>query len=335
MPMIEYWRDVESQDEPVTEEEHLWPAEVREQIIQPQFEVANTSESFPIKTDVDEEELKPIIPPINLEAADLELPSIADNDNIEIDTKAAFETTEELIIEKETTDEEPEIETKVEVVKTVEEYTHTTLNVSSTESVSEMTTPIPTIISSTSASSTDAVSSSLNSSIEKDKSDTHTEAISKKSIASSMSASQSSDADVPSYVSSTENVNSTSTASTDDTNSASEDSRPIIPPPPQKAAAPNYIKQGSAQESIYKTIMKRLSVLEGNMTMSLRYLDEQNKNLNNVLKEMEKKHQEQLIHLIGHLNETASHSIDSMVSVKNLMRPLYIMIINWNTETTL
>jgi hypothetical protein len=55
------------------------------------------------------------------------------------------------------------------------------------------------------------------------------------------------------------------------------------------------------------------------MTMSLRYLDEQNKNLNNVLKEMEIKHQEQLINLIGHLNETASHSIDSMVNIKSTL----------------
>lgn len=312
MPMMEYWRDVESQDEPVTEEEHLWPAEVREQIIQPQFEVANTSESFPIKTDVDEEELKPIIPPINLEPADLEMPSIPDNDNIDIDTKATFEATEELLIEKENTGGESETEKKEEVVKAVEEYTHTTLNVSSTEFVSERTTPVSTIISSTSASSTEAVLSSLDNSSEEDKSSAHTEVTSKKSTMPSTSTSQSSETDVSSSAPSTENVNSTSTVSTDATNSASEDSRPIIPPPPQKAVAPNYIKQGSAQESIYKTIMKRLSVLEGNMTMSLRYLDEQNKNLNNVLKEMEKKHQEQLINLIGHLNETASHSIDSM-----------------------
>lgn len=314
MPMMEYWRDVESQDEPVTEEEHLWPAEVREQIIQPQYEVTNTSESFPIKSELDEEELKPIIPPINLETTDLEFPSISDNDNIDIDTKSTLETAEEVFIGKEILYDEPEAEAEVEDTKQVEEYSDTTLIASTMESVSEGTPSVSTTLSPSSVSLTDVTSSSIDRSSKEDRYSTHTEVTTEETAVFSTSSSQSNDTFVSSSTSSTENVNSTATTSTDATNSASEDPRPIIPPPPQKVVAPNYPKQANAQESIYKTIMKRLSILEGNMTMSLRYLDEQNKNLNNVLKEMEKKHQEQLIHLIGHLNETASHSIDSMVS---------------------
>ncbi|OAD69833.1 hypothetical protein PHYBLDRAFT_135489 [Phycomyces blakesleeanus NRRL 1555(-)] len=75
----------------------------------------------------------------------------------------------------------------------------------------------------------------------------------------------------------------------------------VIPPEP------------NIQESIYKTIMKRLNVLELNATLSQRYLDEQNKMLNTVFMEMEKRHQDQLILLLGRLNDTASLRLDNMV----------------------
>jgi hypothetical protein len=78
-----------------------------------------------------------------------------------------------------------------------------------------------------------------------------------------------------------------------------------------------HTKESNTQESIYKTIMKRLSVLEQNMKLSQRFLDEQNKILNDVFVDMERKHQDQLILLIGHLNETASQKIDHMVNHKN------------------
>ncbi|KAI9248786.1 UNC-like C-terminal-domain-containing protein [Phascolomyces articulosus] len=66
------------------------------------------------------------------------------------------------------------------------------------------------------------------------------------------------------------------------------------------------------QESIYKTIMKRLNALELNVTLSQRYLDEQNKMLNDVFINMEKRHQDQIILLLGRLNDTASTRIDGM-----------------------
>jgi hypothetical protein len=75
-------------------------------------------------------------------------------------------------------------------------------------------------------------------------------------------------------------------------------------------------EKSTTQESIYKTIMKRLNTLEVNATLSQRYLDDQHKMLNDVLIDMEKRHQEQLMMLIGHLNEAASHKIDSMVNEK-------------------
>ncbi|KAI7880455.1 hypothetical protein K492DRAFT_187885 [Lichtheimia hyalospora FSU 10163] len=72
-------------------------------------------------------------------------------------------------------------------------------------------------------------------------------------------------------------------------------------------------KDGNSQsESIYKTIMKRLNALELNATLSQRYLDEQNRMLNDVLRNMEQRHQDQLIMLLGRLNDTASSRIESM-----------------------
>ncbi|KAI9322286.1 UNC-like C-terminal-domain-containing protein [Dichotomocladium elegans] len=96
------------------------------------------------------------------------------------------------------------------------------------------------------------------------------------------------------------------------------------PPPPSPNLGPDDVvtraipipkmphKDGNTQESIYKTIMKRLNALEANVTLSQRYLDEQNQILNDVLRNMEKRHQDQLIALLGRLNDTASSRIDSM-----------------------
>ncbi|KAI8889760.1 hypothetical protein K501DRAFT_170253 [Backusella circina FSU 941] len=151
MSMLEYYNRVERQGEDEEEEQHLWPSEIREQLIQPQFDVVNTSESFPIKHDDQDEILEHIIPPIKS------------------DSSARIE----LSIENEDDD--------------------------------------------------------------------------------------------------------------------------------------------MMEESIYKTIMKRLNALELNATLSKRYLDDQNEMLNQVFLDMERRHQEQLMILIGQLNETASYKIESMV----------------------
>ncbi|KAI7850560.1 UNC-like C-terminal-domain-containing protein [Circinella umbellata] len=103
---------------------------------------------------------------------------------------------------------------------------------------------------------------------------------------------------------------STNTASSSPTDDSFSASNRAIPKPS------NIHKDNSyTQESIYKTIMKRLNALELNATLSQRYLDEQNKMLNNVFMNMEKRHQDQIFTLLGRLNDTASTRIDGMVKL--------------------
>lgn len=212
MSMMELYTNIESNDDndesnPV---EHLWPAEIREQIIQPQLDIVNTSESFPVKV---EEEIEVAIPPVQEEP-------------------------------KETTGEIP-IETSS--ILTLDPSTCAQENTLLLHPVETTQTNRSTL---------------------------------------------------------TTTVSHTSTQESLTTN-ATEDNRPMIT---------HKVHSKETQESIYKTIMKRLNVLEHNMTLSQRFLDEQNKVLNEVFLGMEKKHQEQLMMLIEHLNGTASQKMETMVS---------------------
>lgn len=109
----------------------------------------------------------------------------------------------------------------------------------------------------------------------------------------------------------------------------------IIAPPlssPSTASAPSNTPSDDAQlqklflnaynpqptgtgESIYKTIMKRLGMLELNVTLSQRYLEDQNKMLHGVFTRMEQTHREQMHMLAGHLNETGALRVEALVSV--------------------
>lgn len=294
MSMMEYYTTVESQDQdPVLEEEHLWPAEVREQIIQPQFDITNTSESFPIKPDLEEEDTKPIIPPI------VEITPIPSIQDLEVDTEP---TINDLYAQESTPDESEMV---------VYEIRSTSKPTISTNTVTERDIAVATSISYVKLFEENQ--SVLNPS----------------STLSETSSTSSASAPAVSSLLSPSN-DSTSSSATDSTTDAtllvklpingthastSAQQTPLHPPPP-KVISPNaHQKQEvNTQESIYKTIMKRLTVLEVNMTLSQRFLDDQNKILNDVFLDMEKRHQDQLILLIGHLNETASYKIDSMVT---------------------
>lgn len=314
MSMMEYYTTVESQgDDPIIENEHLWPAEVREQLIQPQYDVTNTSESFPIKNDVDEEDIKPIIPPINYDiVVDSPLTSNTHESDMFNGTEVIATDQEQSLSESDVTETDPMTESY--------STTATIFDRLADQNVSYL------ILSSPSPSSRSTASVDLSESISNDPSNTFEEDESDTNNSMTVSSSTKSDTTV-----SAARLNITATADNiipfsnaahptllTSTSMTSEESRSthLLH---SKTTSNNYPKEGSTQESIYKTIMKRLNVLEGNMTLSLRYLDDQNKNLNGVLKDMEKKHQDQLIQLIGHLNETASHRIDSMVKC------------NWNT----
>ncbi|GAN11072.1 conserved hypothetical protein [Mucor ambiguus] len=364
MPMLEFYNTVESKDQyPVLEEEHLWPAEVREQIIQPQFDVNDTAESFPVKIDVDEDDVKPMIPPINIAT---ETPASLEPENtLPTPSDATLEVKAVKTIVRESVkdamiDHAVEEETGIAEI-TITQVTSQTENsvpiapsdtsIDSRDTSKSDTVPVSSYPPSSSSpppssrkkassksgskrtKNTADTSPSSSSATKKTPSstDTNSDTATSKTVKSnrgnvsseatdSITDTEGSKTDIEApVVDNTEVTNNTAQLHVDLTVSTTSSTTIVLPqspsPVPQqpKPIPPNvHQKEGSTQESIYKTIMKRLNVLEVNMTLSQRFLDEQNKILNDVFMDMEKRHQDQLILLIGHLNETASYKIDSM-----------------------
>jgi hypothetical protein len=60
----------------------------------------------------------------------------------------------------------------------------------------------------------------------------------------------------------------------------------------------------ATQESVYKTITKRLSLLEANATLSLRYIEEQSQLLRDVFGRMERRHGQKMESFLSELNST-------------------------------
>lgn len=358
MPMLEFYNTVESKDQyPVLEEEHLWPAEVREQIIQPQFDVNDTAESFPVKIDLDEDDVKPMIPPINIAPETTASLEVDDSLPTQSDTTLGIKAIKTIVkesAEDDSTDKAVEEETGIAEITITQVASQTENSVLITPSETFIDTSDATMIDKAPVSSSSSLSSKEKSSSKSgskktknaaskgDPSSTKKKAGST-SINSSAAVKNSSGDDSSNVssevtdrstgtVSSNTNIEASTANSTDTDNetaqhhvnltvSTTSSTTIVLPqsplPIPQqpKPMPPNaHQKEGNTQESIYKTIMKRLNVLEVNMTLSQRFLDEQNKILNDVFMDMEKRHQDQLILLIGHLNETASYKIDSMVN---------------------
>ncbi|KAL7311679.1 hypothetical protein PS15m_009412 [Mucor circinelloides] len=356
MPMLEFYNTVESKDQyPVLEEEHLWPAEVREQIIQPQFDVNDTAESFPVKIDLDEDDVKPMIPPINIAPETTASLEVDDSLPTQSDTTLGIKAIKTIVkesAEDDSTDKAVEEETGIAEITITQVASQTENSVLITPSETFIDTSDATMIDKAPVSSSSSLSSKEKSSSKSgskktknaaskgDPSSTKKKAGST-SINSSAAVKNSSGDDSSNVssevtdrstgtVSSNTNIEASTANSTDTDNetaqhhvnltvSTTSSTTIVLPqsplPIPQqpKPMPPNaHQKEGNTQESIYKTIMKRLNVLEVNMTLSQRFLDEQNKILNDVFMDMEKRHQDQLILLIGHLNETASYKIDSM-----------------------
>lgn len=69
-------------------------------------------------------------------------------------------------------------------------------------------------------------------------------------------------------------------------------------------SAANSTTTPPTQESIYKTIMKRLSLLESNATLSLQYVEEQSKVLRDLLFKIEKKQNSKIDDFLFHFNAT-------------------------------
>ncbi|KAG1103759.1 hypothetical protein G6F42_017183 [Rhizopus arrhizus] len=356
MPMLEFYNTVESKDQyPVLEEEHLWPAEVREQIIQPQFDVNDTAESFPVKIDLDEDDVKPMIPPINIAPETTASLEVDDSLPTQSDTTLGVKAVKTIVkesAEDDSADQAVEEETGIAEITITQVVSQTESSVLITPSETFVDTSDAIMIDKVPVSSSSSLSSKKKSSSKSGSKKTKNAAnkgnpSSTKKKAGSTSISSSAavknnsgddSSDVSSKVTdsssgivrSNTNTEASTANSTDTDNetaqhhvnltvSSTSSTTIVLPqsplPIPQqpKPIPPNaHQKEGSTQESIYKTIMKRLNVLEVNMTLSQRFLDEQNKILNDVFMDMEKRHQDQLILLIGHLNETASYKIDSM-----------------------
>lgn len=69
----------------------------------------------------------------------------------------------------------------------------------------------------------------------------------------------------------------------------------------------------TTQESVYKTITKRLSLLEANATLSLRYIEEQSQLMRDVFSKMERRHAQKIDIFISELNNTLATRLSFFV----------------------
>lgn len=84
--------------------------------------------------------------------------------------------------------------------------------------------------------------------------------------------------------------------------------------PEMSAGAAASIGPGT-QESVYKQITKRLSLLEANATLSLRYIEEQSQLLRDVFSRMEKRHSQKIDSFLTELNSTLVARLQYFVSL--------------------
>jgi hypothetical protein len=71
----------------------------------------------------------------------------------------------------------------------------------------------------------------------------------------------------------------------------------------------------ATQESVYKTITKRLSLLEANATLSLRYIEEQSQLLRDVFSKMERRHAQKIDFFLTELNNTLVNRLSGFVKL--------------------
>lgn len=76
----------------------------------------------------------------------------------------------------------------------------------------------------------------------------------------------------------------------------------------------------TTQESVYKTITKRLSLLEANATLSLRYIEEQSQLLRDVFSRMERRHSQKIDTFLNDLNSTIVMRLQYFVRILYFVR---------------
>ncbi|KAI8150382.1 UNC-like C-terminal-domain-containing protein [Fennellomyces sp. T-0311] len=322
MPMMEYFNLVErrglfSDGDYQSEDEYLWPSEVRDEIIHPNIETANTSvptvvdEQDTTNDEEDQQQLSMILPVSDAE--DEPLPTvIPDEDKNEatvgiIDEPTPTESIPVISASSNSSDASSSTSTVVPAVVTTESP-----SILPTETISPEEEPMDT------TTVTDPSATHEETKTQTDEAP-HNTTVAEESTTQEPEEEPliKNDGMETTIISSSTTTSSSATHTTTATShvSSASSTHPIN----ESAAASGRVqKPGSGhkdsytQESIYKNIMKRLNALELNATLSQRYLDEQNKMLNDVFMNMEKRHQDQIILLLGRLNDTASSRIDNM-----------------------
>ncbi|KAL0076594.1 UNC-like C-terminal-domain-containing protein [Phycomyces blakesleeanus] len=311
MPMMEYFNIVERKglsgegDEDVfLDDESLWPSEVRDEIIQPKRDVTNTSEFIPVATE-GEEELTVVIPPVIIETVTSYEKETFSAENESFDNTEKSESTQTTKAQKNSTP-----------TTTAYNAIDTSLADPNPSNTAKDNDQIKTADVTNSEDTIDnddlnICEPPLNVGVDQLNSQLFEQEDIDASILPSFNSERTFTAVVEEHTAKpiiTTSLTTTSAATTASSTTTDE----IRSGASAKLSFGSHGKEPNIQESIYKTIMKRLNVLELNATLSQRYLDEQNKMLNTVFMEMEKRHQDQLILLLGRLNDTASLRLDNM-----------------------
>lgn len=91
--------------------------------------------------------------------------------------------------------------------------------------------------------------------------------------------------------------------------SSESSSRPISSSSSSSSGTLSSNSRTTTQESIYKNIMKRLSLLESNATLSLLYIEEQSKLLSTAFTNLEKRQSNKLTNLVNNFNTTMNSQL--------------------------
>lgn len=83
---------------------------------------------------------------------------------------------------------------------------------------------------------------------------------------------------------------------------------------------PSPNPNGGTQESIYKNIMKRLSALESNATLSVLYIEEQSKHISDAFTKLEKRHSKKLEGLMKTFNSTIHSQIEGLSTLYEMVQ---------------
>jgi hypothetical protein len=100
-----------------------------------------------------------------------------------------------------------------------------------------------------------------------------------------------------------------------ETNADNISATTILPEKSESSIGMGSSTSPTTQESVYKTIMKRLSLLEANATLSLRYIEEQSQLLRDVFSRMERRHSQKIDAFLVDLNSTVAMRLQYFVSI--------------------